>query len=66
MREEIKQEAMCTICHRKALCRHFDMYVFGSEGIELCHDCEMDVYGAIRERIYEHMRQLKRSIRYNG
>lgn len=31
------------MCLEMAECRHLELYVFGSEGVSLCHPCEMKV-----------------------
>jgi hypothetical protein len=31
----------CTLCRAPGGTRHLDLYVIGSEGIRVCHDCEM-------------------------
>ena len=43
-------EFCCNICREKAKCRYFDLFVSGSEGIQLCHECEMLVIKFIREQ----------------
>jgi hypothetical protein len=32
---------MCLEKHERT--RHIELYVWGSEGVNLCHDCEMEV-----------------------
>lgn len=39
----------CTVCGRHLPdVRYLDLYVVGSEGLEICHDCEMDLVSHIR------------------
>lgn len=42
----------CTVCHsRKESLKYFDLYTVGSEGTNLCMDCETAVIGHIRDMI---------------
>lgn len=43
-------EFCCDICREKTICRWFALFVNGSEGIYLCHKCEMLVVKFIREQ----------------
>ena len=43
-------EGYCDICRRKSLCNWLALYVNGSEGTRLCHECEMLVVEFIREQ----------------
>ena len=40
----------CTICNRLKDVRYIDLYVIGSEGTRLCHECEMLVVEFIRDK----------------
>ena len=54
----------CSICMKYEDTRFFSLYVFGSEGIYLCHSCEMKVVEFIRELARE---KLETRIRiHNG
>ena len=54
----------CSICKEYEETRFFSLYVFGSEGIYLCHSCEMKVVEFIRELACE---KLETRIRiHNG
>ena len=33
----VVQEVPCSVCHETLLCRHYEIYAFGSEGVWLCH-----------------------------
>lgn len=46
----------CGICGEESECRHFDLYVFGSEGVSLCHGCEMLVNSFIEMMSRHRMR----------
>lgn len=39
----------CTICHRKEKTKHFSLYVVGSEGLNVCHPCEMGIISYVQE-----------------
>ena len=53
----------CNICHQDAECRHLDLYVFGSEGVWLCHECEMLVNAFIEMMARHRMRLVAMSYR---
>ncbi len=38
----------CIVCHDETETKHFSLYVNGSEGIELCHSCQIAVCEFIR------------------
>ncbi len=38
----------CMVCGVTDECRHFDLYVFGSEGLWICRSCELGVVEFIR------------------
>jgi len=42
----------CNICYSEENTRNLDLYVMGSEGFCICHDCEM--------RLVEHICQMMR------
>jgi ribosome-binding protein aMBF1 (putative translation factor) len=51
----------CTICgHTVTQTRHFDLYVIGSEGVNLCHDCEMDCNRHLAQRMRDYA-EIKRA-----
>ena len=40
---------MCIVCHdREGETKHYSLYVFGSEGVELCQSCQIAVCEFIR------------------
>ena len=41
-------KAECRICHVIEECRHVNLYVVGSEGLMLCHECEMRIVEYVR------------------
>jgi len=55
--------APCSICHGPKQCNHFSLYVFGSEGVWLCHECEMAVHKFIRDLSLEKMRERRDSVK---
>ena len=41
---------MCMICHdNKKETRYISLFVIGSEGLMICHDCEMKIVNHVRE-----------------
>jgi len=40
------------MCHETKEVRYIDLYTVGSEGTDLCHECEMEVVGFIRRRTH--------------
>ena len=40
---------MCMLCRSKEPERCIDLYVFGSEGLRVCHDCEMKLVEFARQ-----------------
>lgn len=43
---------MCRICHGDEDTRHIDLYVSGSEGLHVCHGCEMQIVAYVRSLQY--------------
>ena len=43
--------AYCTICDKERETKYIDLFVIGSEGTRLCHDCEMRVVEFIRSQM---------------
>ncbi len=47
----------CAICHgdggEHAL-RHVNLYISGSEGLEVCHNCEMEIVEYVRGKMREY------------
>lgn len=39
----------CRICDNTEETRHLNLYVSGSEGVELCHPCEMSLVQHVRD-----------------
>ena len=44
-------EMRCMICQQKEETKHLPLYVCGSEGLDICHSCEMALVSYIRESI---------------
>jgi hypothetical protein len=49
-------KTICGICRKDDECRHIPLYVFGSEGLWLCHNCEMRLVDHVRKEILEYQR----------
>ena len=42
----------CRICGEDKETRNIDLYVTGSEGLTVCHDCEMMIVVYVRQLLY--------------
>lgn len=47
---------MCRICGNEEEVKHFDLYVFGSEGIKICKCCELALVKFVRSLTLTHTR----------
>ena len=45
----------CLMCSHKKELRNIDLYVIGSEGLNVCHDCEMSIVEFVRDKMGEGM-----------
>jgi len=45
---EYKSEGRCMLCRKIKQVRYIDLYVIGSEGLTICHRCEMLVVESVR------------------
>lgn len=43
----------CNICHEDKEVRWKNLYLIGSEGINICHPCEMDLLAYLRKKSNE-------------
>lgn len=43
-----RASAYCMICGELKSCRHVNLYVIGSEGLVVCHTCEMEVVSFVQ------------------
>jgi hypothetical protein len=46
------QDGMCMMCDTIGPVRHIALYVVGSEGLFVCHDCEMFLVRVVRALIF--------------
>lgn len=54
------RKALCSMClETKEKTTHFDLYISGSEGVRLCHDCEMLIVEYIRESARDAFRKRR-------
>ncbi len=51
-------DGTCMMCGITSQLKYFDLYVIGSEGLDICACCEMEVVNFIREKRLE--RVIKR------
>ena len=57
------QEMLCDMCLETKQTQHFDLYISGSEGTQLCNGCERLVvqfiqdsrFAVLRKRIADHL-----------
>lgn len=45
------------ICHSIEETRHIPLYCFGSEGLDVCHSCEMKLVEFVRQLRSEEMKK---------
>ena len=57
-------QGQCTICNAITEVRHLPIYVFGSEGIEICHECEMGLVKYVLDKTMEYQRARMRAAVY--
>lgn len=38
---------VCTICHEQTDVRNINLFVTGSEGLDVCHECEKAIVGIV-------------------
>lgn len=56
-----KRESLCDMCLEMKKTRYLDLYISGSEGTRLCHDCEMLLVRFIRDNARITFRKRKAS-----
>jgi len=44
----------CMVCHTSAKLSHVNLYVNGSEGLNTCKPCELEIVDHVREKMREH------------
>ncbi len=45
---------MCRLCSNDEVTRRVNLYVFGSEDLDVCHKCEMALVNFARKLAHEH------------
>lgn len=63
---DIEMSQLCSICQSANETRHLPIYISGSEGIEICHDCEMGIVEYLRNIIrtcYKSRMQLAKDLK---
>jgi hypothetical protein len=53
---------ICDVCESDNQSRHFDLYVFGSEGVILCLQHQIKVGNFIRELTHEKMKEKRDAV----
>ncbi len=51
----------CMVCKDHILVRYIALYVIGSEGLLVCHTCEMQIVEFVRYLTHVHMEAWKRA-----
>lgn len=54
-------EGSCYCCESATCVRHIDIYVIGSEGLVICHSCEMNLVEWLREQASAAAEKKKRA-----
>jgi len=54
----------CRICGKDDEGRNIDLYVTGSEGLTVCHDCEMMIVAFVRQLM--HIASTSRMVGYKA
>jgi len=49
---------MCMLCPSKEETRFISLYVFGSEGLRVCHECEMKLVEFARQLRFANMPRI--------
>ncbi len=52
----------CMLCHEDKDVRHINMYLIGSEGLDCCHKCEMEILDFCRKK--SHTAIIQRKVKY--
>lgn len=55
----------CDLCKFETKTRYLDLFVNGSEGLNICHSCEMKMVESARNIQAEAMRNRKKSYQEN-
>lgn len=50
-------ESKCAMCAQTKKTRAIDLYPFGSEGLLVCHECEMEINVFVRGRVFLRMQE---------
>lgn len=57
------EDGCCTTCHEEGKVRWKNLWVIGSEGIWVCHKCEMKLVRFVRDLMREHHLTMKEKIK---
>jgi len=49
----------CMVCHKNKEVRYISLFVIGSEGLLVCHDCEMLIVEFVRKLMSENLEARK-------
>ena len=56
-------DGICGICHREKKVRWKNIYLVGSEGLDMCMDCERDMLRYLRNRSHEFLIKKKEAFK---
>lgn len=48
----MRHPGRCRICGDITDIRNINLYIFGSEGLDVCHECEMPIVNFVREVVH--------------
>jgi hypothetical protein len=57
--------SICMTCCKNKEIRHINLFVFGSEGLLICHECEMKIVEFVRQLTSENINNKKYSLLTN-
>ena len=56
----------CMMCLKdKEKVRYIDLYIIGSEGLYICHDCEMEIVEFVRQKRIENGKEKIKNFKIN-
>lgn len=57
------EPGQCLICKQHTDVRWKNLYVIGSEGVNICHKCEMEIVHFVENRMMSHHRERVKEIK---
>lgn len=56
------EHTKCSVCHTYGSAQHFDLFVFGSEGVDLCPSCRVIVCNQILDLTMSYLRDRRDAV----